>query len=48
MQFYFSLMFVSLTPPLHFSGFCDRSLGPGLQPTDQVFKRVGKIAKRDC
>jgi len=37
------VMFVS-----HFSGFCDRSFGPGLQPTDQVFKHVGEIAKSDC
>ena len=52
MQFAFSLRNAShvclFAPPLQFSCFCDRSLGPGLQPTDQVFKHVGKIAKSDC
>ena len=41
-------IFVSLTSPLHFYGFCDHSLGPGLQPTHRIVKRVGKIAKSDC
>jgi len=48
MQFYFSLMFVSLATPLYFSGPTIAVLGPGLQSTHQVSERIGKIAKSHC